>query len=141
MTAWDILESPLDPEPVFHIDAPDADEATELERQAIFVAKARRCGFSVVAVPNGGKRGQGALNQARREGAAWGFPDLIVMHGQRIAFLEFKNARAKPKLHQVEWLNRLAGMGYPCGVFRRADSALAFLMQHGFPVGEVRRAA
>ena len=137
---WADLETPLDPQPAFPIDATDRDEANELERQAMFVAKARRAGLTVIAIPNGAQRGQKGLNQARREGATWGAPDLIVLAPESIAFLEFKNGKAKPKAHQVEHLNRLVALGFPCAVCRTADSALAFLAAHGFPV-EVRRAA
>lgn len=123
------MECDLDPEPLFHIDPTDKDKASELERQAAFVARFRKqcLGGAVVAVPNGSKRGQKALNQAKKEGAAWGFPDVIAILPGFTAYLEFKDGKKPPRPNQIDWLNWLTRANYPCGVFRTADTAMAFL--------------
>lgn len=91
-------------------------------------------GVSLVAIPNAAKRGQKAMNQARREGAAWGFPDMMALGpAGKVAFLEFKSAKGKLSDNQADWLAALERMGFPCGVFRTAEGALEFLRIHGFP--------
>ena len=141
---WADLESTLAPVPMFAVEAPDRDPASELERVSAFRRAMRQRAplCRVVAVPNAGARGQKALNQAKREGAAWGFPDLMVLHAGRVAFIEMKNGKGKPADHQVEWLNYLQEAGFPCGVFRTARAACNFLASAGFPIDdEVRHAA
>jgi hypothetical protein len=133
---WGDLESPLDPVPAFPVEEADRSDESELARVTRFRAmmKRRAPQCRVVAIPNAGARGLKALNQARAEGAAWGFPDLMVLYCGRAAFIEFKNRNGKPKAHQVEWMNWLVGGGFPCGVFRTAEAACAWLAGHGFPV-------
>ena len=119
-------------------------DRTELQIQTLFRSRARiRCpAVVIVAVPNGAVRGQKAMNQARREGAAWGFPDCICMWpGGGIAFIEFKSAVGKLSLGQVEWINRLSAMGFPAVVSRDPDHALEFLRECGAPFLFARRAA
>lgn len=108
---------------------------SELAIQTLFRSRCRiQCPqVSIVAIPNGGKRGQKALNQARREGAAWGFPDVMALAPGKVAFLEFKAEKGTLSANQEDWLDRLHTLGFPCGVFRDADKALAFLREHGFP--------
>ena len=108
---------------------------SEIAIQTLFRSRARmRCPqVRIVAIPNAGKRGQKALNQVRREGAAWGFPDVMALAPGKIAFLEFKSAKGRIAENQAEWLERLDVMGFPCGVFRDPDAALSFLESHGFP--------
>jgi hypothetical protein len=109
--------------------------ASEIQIQTLFRSRCRiQCpAVSIVAVPNGGKRGQKALNQARREGAAWGFPDVMALAPGKVAFLEFKAEKGKLSENQGEWQERLDRMGFPVGVFRDPDAALAFLRANGFP--------
>lgn len=132
----EIPDETLYEEPIFHIDARDNDPAPEEDRQAAFVKAARRSGIKIAAVPNDGKRGQKARNLAAKLGAWWGFGDTVAFaSGAKVAVLEFKNGRRMPEQHQIDCLNALARMGIPVGVFRRADSAIAFLHENGFPVG------
>jgi hypothetical protein len=116
---------------------------SEIEIQTVFRSRCRiLCpGVSVVAVVNAAKRTQWAAMQAKREGLATGFPDVMALAPNgKAAFLEFKSATGRLSLAQVEWLARLGDMGFPCGVFRDADAAIEFLREHGFPfIG--RRAA
>ena len=138
MTLWGDLEAqspPLHQWPLFHIDDRDRDPASEHARQAEFVKRCRARGWCVTAIPNARAWGMKAWNRAVAEGAEWGASDLIVTaDGGRIAFLEFKNGREMPAQHQVDWLNRQHRLGFPVGVFRRADSAIAWLIEQGFPV-------
>lgn len=142
MEDWGSLECPLDPVPAFPMEETDRGAESELDRVKRFRTTMRKRApqCRVIAVPNAGARGLKALNQARAEGAAWGFPDLMVLWNGRAAFIEFKNRNGKPKSHQVEWMNWLVGAGFPCGVFRTAEAACDWLAGHNFPV-EVRRAA
>ena len=119
-------------------------ERSELAIQTLFRSRARiRCpGVVIVAVPNGAVRGQKALNQARREGAAWGFPDVICMWpGGGVAFIEFKSESGKLSLQQIEWQSRLSAMGHHCIVSRDPDHALEFLRECGAPFLFTRAAA
>jgi hypothetical protein len=114
--------------------------ASEIATQTSFRARCRiMCpGVSLVAIPNGGKRSQWAAMQAKREGLATGFPDMMALAPGKVAFLEFKSDKGRLNDNQSEWLDRLKGMGWPCGVFRDADVAVEFLRDNGFPfVGSV----
>lgn len=109
---------------------------SEIEIQTLFRSRARmRCpAVKVVAIPNAAARGQKGLNQARREGAAWGFPDVMCLWpGGGIAFVEFKAAKGKVAEHQAEWLDRLSADGFPATVSRDPDHALEFLRAAGAP--------
>ena len=120
-------------------------ERSELAIQTLFRSRARiQCpAVVIVAVPNGAVRGQKAMNQARREGAAWGFPDVICLWpGGGVAFIEFKAEGGKLNLNQVEWQSRLSAMGHSCIVSRDPDHALQFLRECGAPfLMPARRAA
>jgi hypothetical protein len=109
---------------------------SELAIQTLFRSRARMLcpAVSVVAIPNAAKRGQKAMNQARREGAAWGFPDVACLApGGRVAFIEFKRSDGKLSESQAEWIERLREMGFPATVARDPDDALAWLRAQGFP--------
>jgi hypothetical protein len=109
---------------------------SESDIQCLFRSRARmQCpAVRIIAIPNGSKRGQRAMNQARREGAAWGFCDVMCLApGARAAFIEFKSATGKLSDNQVEWIDRLRDMGFPATVARDPDDALAFLRSAGFP--------
>lgn len=134
------LEAPLYEQPLFHVDAPDRDPESEVQRLGRFRADMRIHGpaVTIVGVPNAAKRGQWALNQARKEGLYLGFPDVMCLARSNtgaplIAFLEWKAGKGRPSSRQVDCLNMLAGMGFPCGVFRRAETAMAMLRRAGFP--------
>lgn len=131
---WADLETPLSEAPLFFIEQKDRDPASELERQVSFRQQCRihLPHVMLAAIPNAGKRGQKALNQARSEGALWGMVDMLAMAPRKIAFLEWKAGRTDPAPHQIEIMNRLTRMGFATGVFRTADSAIAFLRREGF---------
>lgn len=128
------LETPLAEAPLFFIEPKDSNPASEADRQAELVATIKRTFPQArpVAILNGEKRGQWALNLARRLGAWWGFPDLLVLAPRKIAMIEMKNGKDMPKQHQVDVLNWLHRSGFAVGVFRTSDSAIAFLRKQGF---------
>jgi hypothetical protein len=110
-------------------------ERSELAIQCLFRSRARmQCpAVRIVAIPNAAKRGQKAMNQARREGAAWGFPDIMCLAGGRTAFIEFKATKGEVSANQQDWLEWLSSAGFPATVARDPDEALAFLREQGFP--------
>jgi hypothetical protein len=113
---------------------------SEIEIVTLFRSRCRiMCpGVSIVAVPNAAKRSQWAAQRAKREGLQTGFPDLLAIAPGKIAFLEMKTTKGVVSEAQKEWLDRLSGMGFPCGVFRDADTAVEWLRCQGFPfVGRV----
>ena len=89
----------------------------------------------IVAIPNAAKRGQKALNSLRREGAAFGFPDVMLLWpGRGIAFIEFKNSDGgRLSDNQREWIARLKAMGFPASVQNDPDAALGWLRDMGAP--------
>jgi hypothetical protein len=125
------LDEPLKPKR-----SAKAKPPSELDIQTLFRSRARmRCPrVRIVAVPNAAIRGQKAMNQARREGAAWGFPDVICMWpGRGVAFIEFKAEKGRLDPRQEAWLDQLSDMGFPATVARDPDEALRFLADHGAP--------
>lgn len=108
---------------------------SEIEIVTLFRSRCRiMCpGVCIVAIPNAAKRTHWAALQAKREGMAAGFPDMMALAPGKVAFLEFKSARGKLSENQGEWLDRLHVMGFPCGVFREPDKAIEFLRDNGFP--------
>lgn len=134
MIDWSALESPLSQEPMFFIEPRDKDPRPESDRQQEWVASARRDGLHVCAVLNGEKRGQWALNLARKLGAWWGFPDAIVLGGGAfIAFIEWKDGTEMPKQHQVDCMNLLHRLGFNVALFRNAAPAMDWLRECGAP--------
>ena len=134
MSVWAALESPLAEELLCHIDPRDKDASPEDDRQGAFVSRVKKQAphLTVVAILNGERRGQWALNLARKLGAAWGFPDVMVLGAGRVCFLEFKNGTDSPPQHQIDRLNWLWRNSFPVGVFRRPDTAWQFLCERGF---------
>lgn len=109
---------------------------SEIAIQTVFRSRARIVcpGVSIVAVPNAGKRSRWAAGQAKREGLATGFPDVLCFwKGPGIAAIEFKAAKGRLSENQTEWLVRLNALGIPATVSRDADHAIDFLRQAGAP--------
>jgi len=144
LSAFDTLEhEPLYEAALFFIEPKDRDPADEATRVSIFrnVLRSVAPQAMVVGVPNAANRGQWAKNQAKKEGAYWGFPDLMVLAPGRIAFLEFKSGQTMPAQHQIDCLNRLHRMGWPVGVFRSAGGAVEWLRGLGWMGGNDRENA
>lgn len=133
---WADLDTPLYEAAQFPVEGPDNEAKSELSRVVAFRKAVRKAipGARVVAIPNAGKRGQKALNQAKSEGVVWGFPDLMVLHDGRIAFFEFKAAKTQPKQHQIDCMNWLKEAGFNVACVRSPEYALGCLDSWGWPV-------
>lgn len=110
--------------------------ASEISIQTLFRSRCRvMCpAVSLVAIPNGGKRTQWAAMQAKREGMAAGFPDMLCFwKGPGVAAIEFKADKGRLNDNQAEWIERLNGMGIPATVCRDADAGVEFLRSCGAP--------
>jgi hypothetical protein len=126
-----------------------ADGLSEIAIVTRFRSRARiQCpAVRIVGIPNASKRGQWAVNQAKREGMSSGFPDMMCIWmpgpGDRgIAFIEWKREHGgRLSLNQIEWLARLKDMGFPAVVSSDPDHALDFLREAGAPFLVGRRAA
>lgn len=129
---WAALE--LAAKPAFFIEPPDKSPASELQRVVAFRVDLRAVmpQARVVAIPNAAKRGPQAARIAKAEGMARGFPDMAVIAPGRIAFLEWKAARAMPSIPQIEWLNWLAAYGFHVACVRSSEVAMAFLRSKGW---------
>lgn len=110
-------------------------ERSEIEIQTLFRSRVRmQCpGVQVVSVPNAGKRGQWAMNQALREGMRPGFPDVMCIAQDKIAFIEFKAAKGAIDPKQQAWIDWLNAHGFPATISRDPDHALGFLRLLGYP--------
>lgn len=111
----------------------EADLAQALRKRLYYTAPQVR----LVAVPNAGKRTQWAARQAKKEGMATGFPDLIALWPDGgSAFIELKMPKGRLTDNQSEWIERLGGMGHRVAVARSVDEAVAFLKSCGAPIME-----
>lgn len=128
----------------FHVDpASVADTGSEIDIQARFRARMRSLAPTVrcAAVPNAGKRTGWAAQQAKKEGLASGYPDIVVTwcNGQGanaipgVAWLEFKTKTGTVEENQFDWLMHLHNCGHHVGVFRSVETAIAFLRKAGAP--------
>lgn len=98
-----------------------------------YVAPAVAC----VAIPNAAKRTRWAAHQAKKEGLATGFPDVMcIWAGGGICFIEFKTLKGRLSDNQAEWLTRLRNKGHRACVARSVDAALEFLRECGAPMME-----
>ena len=129
---------------LFHVDPRSvADSGSELEIQSRFRARMKMLAPRVrlVATPNGGKRTAWAAMKAKAEGMAKCFPDLTCWWSNgigdnaipEVAIIEFKDRDGPLAPEQIDWLNFLHRSGFRCGVFRSADTALAFMRHSGAP--------
>jgi hypothetical protein len=141
MNPFDIraLESPLKPvlDPRVYVEPKDRGPASELDRQGAWVSFMHRHARRVLvyAVRNGAHIASTAgRNKAKREGLYTGFPDTGANWDGGLAYLEWKDARGDPGDAQIECLNRLTAMGYPCAIVRTMEAANRWLIQHGAPI-------
>lgn len=115
---------------------PEADLAQALRKRIYYTAPQ----VKLVAVPNAAKRTPWAVRQAKKEGLAAGFPDLIALApGGKVAFIELKSPKGRLTPNQSEWLALLGDMGFPVGVFRDVETTIAWLRCNGFPIREAAR--
>ena len=129
---------------IFHMDAKSvADEGDELSIQAKFIGRMKNLapGVRIVATPNGGNRTAWEKMRAKREGMWRGWPDVACYWSNGIdasavpgwAHIEFKAGNGSLSLDQIEALNWLHRHGFPCGVFRSVETAIAFVRRQGAP--------
>jgi len=129
---------------IFHVDDRSvADPGDEMAIQVRLRSRMKMLAPSVrlVATPNGMKTTAWSAMKAKAEGMSKGFPDLNALWSNgsgeaalpSIAFLEIKDRLGTIKPEQIDWMNWLHLSGFPCGVFRSADSAIDFLRRAGAP--------
>jgi hypothetical protein len=53
-----------------------------------------------------------------------GFPDLVLVRGRRLVFMECKRESGNPTLDQVVWLRDLRATGAECYLVRPSDWCL-----------------
>lgn len=111
----------------------EADLSQALRKRLYYAAPQVR----LVGVPNAAKRTPWAVRQAKKEGMATGFPDLIAFApGGLTAVMELKTPKGRLSENQAEWLEWLSDNGHPCAVIRSVEEGVAFLRKLGFPVRE-----
>jgi len=140
---FDLEDSPLKPvlDPRVFVEAKDKGIASETYRQREWVGHMHQHARSVLvfAIPNGTNIPSFAgRSKVKAEGLYTGFPDTGAHWDGGYAYLEWKDGKGDPSDAQIECLNRLVGMGYPCGVFRTAEAAVNWLASVGCPVRAVR---
>jgi hypothetical protein len=121
---------------LFPVDPPSvADSGDEVGIQTRFRTRMKMAAPSVrlFAIPNAGKRTAWSAMQVKREGLVTGFPDIGCHWEGGIAFVEFKTRTGALSNDQIRELNQLHANGHPCGVFRSADTAIAWLRSLGAP--------
>jgi hypothetical protein len=149
MSAFDILETTLDPVPLFPVEEPDGrKDLSEIERQTLFRRYAATLAPQVVvwANANAGKRNP---TQARARGlwrvfSTW--PALGTFAPARspiatlsICYIEFKGYSkdgrpGKLSKAQIEWGNRMHERGHKVACFFSGKSAFDWLASLGAPV-------
>ena len=87
-----------------------------------------------------GKNVARAVAKAKWLGMAVGFPDLIVVHDGRVAFLEVKAARGRITEGQEAMREALGAQGFEVAVVRSLDDAWAAVERAGMtPCGLIGR--
>ncbi len=93
--------------------------------------------IKVVAIPNAGRRTPWETRQAKKEGLATGFPDLLCLWpGAGVAMIEFKRPGGRTSDNQREWHQRLADMEHRVCVAYSVNQAIDFLRSCGAPIME-----
>ena len=123
----------------WHIDCRDSDPASEFDRQRAFLSQIHRLAPSidVVAIPNAGKSTDWERLRRHAEGARRGALDLVISWNRGVMFAEMKNGKDMPSKDQRERLNMYFRQGHHCGVFRRAETLIAYLRSVGAPFLDV----
>lgn len=156
MTDWNALESPLDPVPLFLVEAPgkpgtDPRLWPEAERQAAFISYLRRTSPKIIAraIRNEGKRGMYERRQMKRTGLLAGTFDTLILWDmadatsddcpRSVAMIEFKgfdkNGRpGKLSPQQIEFGNDLHKRGHAAACFYTASAAIDWLASLGAPI-------
>lgn len=144
---WSALETSLDPDPEFFVQAPDGrKDWTELARQSTFFRCLHMAAPRVLAFANAnaGKRNP---RKAKAEGIKAGVFDVACLWREPVAaYIEFKGYTKAGRAgtltrNQVEFGNRCIHLGIPAACFYDPYDALDWLREQGFPVGSFQRAA
>jgi hypothetical protein len=129
------------PDLPWFIERKDRDPADEFARQAKFVNKMKsQPGVDVFAVPNANTGSDWQKVRRFNEGARKGVLDLVITwkpsgQGDRgVAFAEFKDGQKMPFREQRDRLNRYFREGHNTGVFRTAETLIAWLIERGCPI-------
>lgn len=147
MIDWGGLETSLNPEPTFFVQAPDRrKDWAEIDRQATFFNVLRYSAprLLVFANANAGKRNP---RLAKKEGIRSGVFDVAVLWKPPLsAWVEFKGYDGRGRAgklsdNQITFGNRCVELGIPCACFFDPYDAADWLREQGFPIAEVRRAA
>lgn len=134
-----VLAPVLDPR--VYVEPKDRKPGSENDRQWAWVKHMHQHAKRVLvfAVPNGTHIPSFAGRaKVKREGLYTGFPDNGVIWDGGIALPEWKDGQGDLDDQQIECLNKLVAMGYPCGVFRTMERCVNWLADLGAPVGRVQ---
>lgn len=149
MSAFDNLETTLDPVPLFPVEEPDGrKDLSELERAKLFRSYVAKLAPKVVlyANANAGKRNP---TQARAEGIKAGVPDYTIAWdiadstipdcAVSVAWIELKGYSAdgrpgKLSKAQIDFMNGLHSRGHKVACFFSGKSAFDWLASLGAPI-------
>jgi hypothetical protein len=69
-------------------------------------------------------------------GSAAGFPDLVLVRGNRVIFAECKTEYGRPTHEQLHWLITLRAAGQEAKIWRPSDldAVLRILLQHSMEI-------
>lgn len=149
MSAFDHLESPLDPVPTFYVQAPDGKrewaETGFHGRQETFVTLVHRLAprVDLFHIPNEGKR---SPLLSKRSGIVGGvFDNTLTFRFPLKAYVELKGydkrgQAGKLSRQQIEWGNRQVDLGWPVACFFCPYAAVDWLRGLGFPIAQARAA-
>lgn len=116
---------------LFHVDpksVADAGDEHAIQTRLIGRLKIIAPRVDVIAIPNQGQRSAYTSMKMKSEGLRKGAWDLLMQwEGPHSAWLEMKDRDGSLKIEQIEFGNRKVREGFPCGVFRSVDTAVAFL--------------
>lgn len=93
-------------------------EMTERDLQAWVIVLARLLGWRVAHF-RPARTAHGWRTPVAGDGA--GFPDLVLVRGERMLFRELKTERGKLRPEQEAWLSALRAAGADAGVWTEAD--------------------
>lgn len=71
--------------------------------------------------PNSGKRSQSEANRFKLLGVVPGVPDLILLTGRGIHFLELKAGKNKPTEAQEDFMSYARSLGWHTAIIRSLD--------------------
>ena len=149
MSAFDNLETTLDPMPLFPVEEPDGrKDLSELQRAKMFRSYVAKLAPKVIlyANANAGKRNP---NQAKAEGIKAGVPDYTVAWdisdstisdcAVSVAWIELKGYSAdgrpgKLSKAQIDFMNGLHLRGHKVACFFSGKSAFDWLASLGAPI-------